>query len=282
MLLPALLVIAVLFIMPLSYSLLLSLNFFSITTHTTVGIQAYLNVLTSQSFLNSFVFSLEIASVSTAMSILIAIVVSMVLRRRVAGRRFALFAYQFNIPVPHFVVAFSVLLLLTQTGLVSRWLYALGIISSSSSFPMLVFDQYGIGIIITYVLKFFPFIGIAVLSLLLTTVGDYEQQAATLGANGLKRFFYVLLPMMMPAILFSSILCFAYAFGSYEVPFLLGSTYPKTLALLAYQQFTNINLNSRPEAFAIANVITLVMIVLVIAEYTQLTAMNKMAVKRDH
>jgi putative spermidine/putrescine transport system permease protein len=190
--------------------------------------------------------------------------------------------YQFNIPVPHFIVAFSILLLLTQTGLISRGLYALGLLSSSSDFPLIVFDQTGIGIITAFVLKFFPFIGVAVLSLLVTTISDYEQQAATLGATGFQRFVHVLLPMMMPSILYSSILVFAYAFGSYEVPFLLGSTYPKTLSLLAYQKFTDVDLNSRPEAMAIANIITIVMVVIVIFEYAQLNAMNKMAVKRNH
>ncbi len=282
MLLPALLIILVLFIAPLVYSLLLSLNFLSVTSFKTIGFHAYSNVFASKFFIDSLLFSLKIALISTAVSIFIAIVVSMVLRKTFRSRRYALFMYQFNIPVPHFIVAFSILLLLTQTGLISRGLYALGLLSSSSDFPLIVFDQTGIGIITAFVLKFFPFIGVAVLSLLVTTISDYEQQAATLGATGFQRFVHVLLPMMMPSILYSSILVFAYAFGSYEVPFLLGSTYPKTLSLLAYQKFTDVDLNSRPEAMAIANIITIVMVVIVIFEYAQLNAMNKMAVKRNH
>jgi putative spermidine/putrescine transport system permease protein len=281
MLLPALLVIAILFIVPLFYSLLLSFNFFSITSYDSIGFQSYATVLTSKSFLDSLIFSLKIALLSTVVSIAIAIVVSMALRKTFVGRKIALFVYQFNIPVPHLVVAISVLLLFTQTGLVSRGLYTMGLISSPSAFPLMVFDQNGTGIIIAFVLKFFPFIGIAILSLLLTTIDDYEQQAATLGASGLQRFIYVLLPMMMPSIMFSSILVFAYAFGSYEVPFLLGSTYPKSLSILSYQQFTDIDLNSRPEAMAIANIITLIVVSLVILAYVQLSSMNKKGVKRN-
>jgi len=281
MLLPAILVISILFIIPLIYTVLLSLNFFSITSNQTISLQAYVNILTSSTFIDSLVFSLEIALISTVASILIAIAVSMTLRRTFIGRRLSLFVYQYNIPVPHYVVAISVLLLFTQTGLVSRWFYALGLISSSSEFPMIVFDQNGIGIMIAFILKFFPFIGIAILSLLLTTIDDYEQQAATLGANRTQRFIHVLLPMMMPSILFSSILVFAYAFGSYEVPFLLGATYPKVLAILAYQKFTDIDLNSRPEAMAIANIMTIIIVVLVIIAYLQLNAMNRIRVKQN-
>lgn len=279
MLLPSLLVIALLFIGPLIYSLLLSLNFFSITTHDTVGIQAYVDVLTDHRFFSSFIFSLQVAAIATIVSIAIAIIVSMTLRKTFIGRRIALFVYQFNIPVPHLVVAISVLLLFIQTGLVSRGMYALGLVTGPSSFPMIVFDRDGIGIMLAFILKFFPFIGIAILSLLLTTLSDYEDQAATLGANGLKRFWYVLLPMMMPSILFSSILVFAYAFGSYEVPFLLGSSSPKALSLLAYQDFANVDLNMRPEAMAIANIITGVVVALVIVAYLQLNTMNRRTVK---
>jgi putative spermidine/putrescine transport system permease protein len=280
MLLPAMLVIVILFIIPILYSLLLSLNFFSITSNTAVGFDAYSKVLTSKGFLDSLIFSLKIASVSTVVSIVIAIAVSMVLRKTFIGRRLALFVYQFNIPVPHLVVAISVLLLFTQTGLISRMLFELGLVTSLSSFPLMVFDKDGMGIMIAFVLKFFPFIGIAVLSLLLTTMEDYEHQAATLGANAWQRFVHVLLPMMMPSILFSSILVFAYAFGSYEVPFLLGSTYPKALAILSYQEFTDIDLNSRPAALAIANIITVIVVVMVILAYLQLNSMNRMGAKK--
>ena len=205
MILPSLSVITVLFIIPLVYTALLSLNFFSITQNTTIGLQAYLNTLTDQRFVDSLIFSLNIAAISTIISIPIAIVVSMTLRNTFVGRRIAIFVYQFNIPVPHLVVAISILLLFTQTGLVSRILYALGLVANSSSFPLIVFDQNGIGIMLALILKFFPFIGVAVLSLLMSTLRDYEQQAATLGASRLRRFWYVLLPMMSPSIIFSSL-----------------------------------------------------------------------------
>ena len=145
MLLPSLSLIAVLFIAPLVYSALLSLNFFSITANKVVSYQAYINIFTDQRFLASLLFSLKIALIATVVSIVIAIFVSMTLRKTFVGRKIAVFVYQFNIPVPHLVVAISVLLLFTQTGLVSRGLYALGLINSANSFPLLVFDQNGFG-----------------------------------------------------------------------------------------------------------------------------------------
>ncbi|HTY47198.1 MAG TPA: sugar ABC transporter permease [Methanomassiliicoccales archaeon] len=275
MLSPTIIVLGVFFIGALIYSVLLSLNAFSITSNSSISLQAYADVLGDKHFVESLLFSLKIAAVSTLISIVLAIIVSMVLRKTFVGKRIAVFVYQFNIPVPHLVVAVSVLLMLSQTGLISRLFYQAGTLSGPSSFPLIVFDQNGIGIIVAFVLKSFPFIGIAVLSLLVTTTGDYEQQAATLGANAWQRFRHVLLPMMTPSITFSSILVFAYAFGSFEVPFLLGSTSPKALALLAYQDYTSVDLNTRPEAMAIANIITLIMAVVVILAYRRLDAVNK-------
>jgi putative spermidine/putrescine transport system permease protein len=278
MLLPSLLVLALFFVGALAYSVLLSLNLFSITSNGTVGFQAYVDVLTSPSFFDSLGFSLKIALISTLVSVAIATIVSMVLRKTFFGRRAAVFVYQFNIPIPHLVVAISVLFLFTQSGLASRFLYTIGAINSTSMFPLIVFDNDGVGIVMAFILKFFPFIGIAILSLLVTTIGEYEQQAATLGANAWQRFRFVLLPMMMPSILFSSMMVFAYAFGSYEVPFLLGSTSPKALAVLAYQDYTSIDLNTRPEAMAIANLITLILVVLILFTYKRLDTMNRKAV----
>ena len=275
MLLPSIIVLAFLFVGALVYSLLLSFNSFSITSSNSISLQAYVDVFTDRRFFDSLLFSSKIALISTVVSVVIAIAVSMALRKTFFGRRFAIFVYQFNIPVPHLVVAISALFLFTQSGLVSRGLYEIGLINSPSAFPLIVFDKDGIGIMLAFILKFFPFIGIAILSLLLSTIGDYEQQASTLGANKWQRFRYVLLPMMMPSILFSSILVFAYAFGSYEVPFLLGSTAPKALALLAYQDFTSIDLNTRPEAMAMANIITLILISLMVIVYVRLDAANK-------
>ena len=61
----------------------------------------------------------------------------------------------------------------------------------------------------------------------------------------------------------------------------MGSSSPTALSLLAYQDFTNVDLNLRPEAMAIANIITLVVVGLVIVAYIQLNAINRTAV-REH
>jgi len=74
----------------------------------------------------------------------------------------------------------------------------------------------------------------------------------------------------MPGILSSSILVFAFTFGAFEVPLLLGQRYPSALPVLAYRSYTDIDLNARPEAMAMSVVIAVIISLLVFA-YMQLT-----------
>ena len=64
-----------------------------------------------------------------------------------------------------------------------------------------------------------------------------------------------MLPLLAPAVAAASVLVFAFTFGSYEVPFLLGRPFPATLPVVAYQRFRDTDLTARPRAMAIAVVI---------------------------
>jgi putative spermidine/putrescine transport system permease protein len=99
----------------------------------------------------------------------------------------------------------------------------------------------------------------------LQSVGeDYENVARNLGANPWQRFRYVLWPLMLPGMVRASTLVFAFAFGSFQVPYLLGQTYPTTLPVLAYRNYTDVDLNARPEAMAMSVVIGAIIVLLVV------------------
>lgn len=173
------------------------------------------------------------------------------------GRRGLSAVFQSTLPVPHLVGALAMLLLLAQGGLLSRLTHALGLTAGTQDFPDLVNDRYGIGMLFEYSWKEAPFIGVVVLSALNSGVADLEDAARTLGAGRWARFRHVVLPLITPGVLATSILVFAFSFGSYEVPFLLGRPYPATLPVVAYQYYTDVDLQARPTAMAIAVVIAL-------------------------
>ena len=64
---------------------------------------------------------------------------------------------------------------------------------------------------------------------------------------------------------------FAFAAGSYEVPYLLGRPYPATLPVVALQGYAATDLTARPEAMAVAVLIAVTTSV-VVAGYLALTA----------
>jgi len=159
------------------------------------------------------------------------------------------------------------LLLLAQSGLLARWAGALGIIQSPADFPVLVRDRYGIGIILTYLGKEIPLLPLLILALLRTQSDGYLLVAQNLGANAWQRFRLVTLPLVRPALVSGSLLVFAYIFGAYEVPALLGVRYPRTLPVLALESFTNPDLRARAEGMAISLIIAF--IVLMIAGFAR-------------
>ena len=68
----------------------------------------------------------------------------------------------------------------------------------------------------------------------------------------------------MPGVLRSSILVFAFTFGAFEIPFLLGQRYPSALPVLAYRSYHDVDLNQRPEAMAMSMIVALFITILIL------------------
>jgi putative spermidine/putrescine transport system permease protein len=240
-----------------------SLNYFPLIGLDEPGLGAYRSLLASREFTRSLLLTAWVGGASTTVATALGVACALGLRRVARGSRLAAFLFQLNLPVPHAVGAVAMLFLLGQSGLLARIAYALGIIDAPADFPALVYDPWGAGIIAEYVWKEVPFIGVIALAALRGASADYEQAAATLGASPWQRFRYVTLPLLTPAVLPASVLVFAYGFGSFEVPYLLGATYPATLPVLAYRAYIDVDLRHRPEAMAISVVIAVIIAALV-------------------
>jgi len=156
-------------------------------------------------------------------------------------------------------------MLLTQSGLTARILYALGGLERPDQFPALVFDRGHIGVILAYTWKEIPFIGLVVLAVLKGVGRDYEEIAQTLGASAWQRFRFVLLPLLIPGIVSTTVIVFAFLFGSFEIPLLLGQRYPGTLPVAAYRAYIDPDLARRPEAMAMGMIITVIVVLLLFA-----------------
>jgi len=252
---PALLVILLLFMGGLFFGLARSLNYMPIIGLDDPNLRAYQSIFASSGFLRSLGLTLWIAIASTLISMAIAVGVGLILRESFRGSRISTFLFQLNLPIPHIVGAIGISFLFTQGGFISRIAHSIDLIDQPSEFPELVFDPYAIGIILEYVWKEIPFIGVVVIAILVSIGDDYEEMAQTLGASAWQRFRYVLLPLLLPGVLSASVIVLAFTFGAFEVPFILGQAFPQPLPVLAVRNFTNPDLNQRPEAMATAIVI---------------------------
>ncbi len=252
---PALLVITCLFLGGLVLGFSRSLNYMPLIGLDEPSLDAYITVFTTKSFLLSLLLTTYISLVSTVISCVLAIGAALLLRRVFIGRTLANFLFQVNLTVPHLVGAIGILYLFSQSGVFARLAYEFELIAKPGDFPAMIYDPAAIGIILQYVWKEVPFIGVVILASLQTVGKDYEAAARSLGAGRWQTFRHVLLPLILPGLLSAGMIVFAFTFGAYEIPALLGQNYPTSLPVLAYQKFTNVDLASRPEAMALAMII---------------------------
>lgn len=255
---PVLLISFFFFLLPLVETLTSSMNDVS---GNFIGLERYAEFLSKPVFINSFITTLEISVCSVLISSILAVIIALALRETFFGKRIALFIYQMNISIPHIAVAMMVLFILSRTGIFSAILNNMGIISYWYEFPRLVGDSSIFGIVLSYTLKFTPFIGLSVLAILHSLPMDYENQSNVLGVGKLKTFLYITFPAILPAIVSTGLFSFTFSFGCYEVPMMLLSS--DTLSTLIYNEYYNY---ADPEgmynAFAGSIILTLISVIL--------------------
>jgi len=267
---PALAVIGLLFLGGLGEGIAQSFGYLPFLPGWHWSLDAYTSLFDDKAVRASFQLTFRTAFLATLLAVVLGVSGALLVRSTRRGRRVLSAVFQSTLPVPHIVGALAMLLLLSQGGLLSRLTHAVGLTSGTQSFPDVANDRFGLGILVEYAWKESPFIGVVVLSALNSGVADLEEAARTLGAARWARFRHVVLPLITPGVLATSILVFAFSFGSYEVPYLLGRPYPATLPVVAYQYYSDIDLDARPTAMAISVVIALLVGALV-AVYSALS-----------
>ncbi|MDJ0856255.1 MAG: sugar ABC transporter permease [Desulfobacterales bacterium] len=264
MLLPALAVVVVLFGGGLLLGVLQALGYLPGAGLTRLSGVHFVRVLSDPDFFLSFGMTLYVSVVSTLLAAGFSIIAALVLDRMAARYRPVHFVFQLPLTVPHLVIAVAVMFMLAPAGLLARTAVAVGLIQTPADFPLMVNDRWSIGIIVTYVWKEIPFITLMLLAVLRNAGRDLVDVGRTLKASAWQRFRHITLPTIFPALGAASLIVFAYTFGAFEVPYLLGRTYPMTLPVRAYKHYSDIDLMARPEGIATGLLIALVVAVAVV------------------
>lgn len=204
------------------------------------SLDAWNTVLRDGSFWDGLAFSAGLSVVATALSATFALAAAALFRDRGPVLQ-GLFG--FPVLVPHLIVATLMVLWVGPGGIADR---ALG------SLPVeLIRDGRGLGIVLVYLVKEIPFLFVVLLAAWSPDVLEHEEAAALAGAGPWQRMRWVIWPALRRPLVIGSLIVAAFVFGSFEVPIVVGPTYPLTLPALALQATATAELAGRAQAAVI-------------------------------
>lgn len=227
--------------------LLVAANSFAALHDSVWTFAAYSAILQSREIRAAFGLTVFVAVVSTVLATTGGAALAILLHTAARNNKFLKTLLQIPIAIPHLAAALVLLNLLEPSGLIARLF-----VKKPQDFPVLVNDAFGVGIIAAFVLKEIPFVALVVLSNLARANDEFWAVAENLGANSWQRFRFVTLPVIAPSLKFASLIVFAFVFGAFEIPFVLGRQFPALLAVVGNRKFASVDLIEKSEAFALA------------------------------
>lgn len=240
---------------------------------------AYREILQSPFFYESVRHSLFIALVSAAASVAAGTALALLIwRTRRAVKKYTVI-YKLPLILPHITVAFIVLILFSQSGILSSLAYKLGLIGELREFPNIFYNKTGTGIILSYIWKESPFAALMILSLLQSLDIRYLQTGSMLGGSYFRNFRFLILPHISPALHTSFIILFLYSFGAFDIPFLVGESSPRMLSITVYNLYFREQLSSRPQAMAVLTLMFLFSLIFISLYTRSVSSLNPKARK---
>jgi putative spermidine/putrescine transport system permease protein len=252
MLAPVVLTLGVLFVTALGTAILQSFGYapiYGINEFPTL--RHYQALFALPGFWTSVGLTFYYALVPTVLGTIFSIYLALQLRTRFAGKAAFQFFYKLPLMIPYLVGVALTISVFSNGGFLARVLYALGVIGAPAEFPRILYSHAGWGIMIVYLWKQIPFTTLIVYSVLMGLGKEHEEAAATLGAKRWQTFWHVTLPQIMPGVVSATVIVFAFNFGSFEVPFILGGGFPNTLPVEAWRAFDDADYSRRLRAMAI-------------------------------
>lgn len=232
---------------------------------TTPTLDHYVTALTANGFIRDLAFTLVLALVAASLSVLFGTIIAFELTktRSIWLKKLVTKMVELGLVLPYLYMVFMVVLLFGKTGVYSRILAHFHIIDNFQQFPTLVFEPYGIGILLVFVLKGTPFVTLFLLNIMSNINNTYENVAASLGARPYQILKRLYVPLCSDTIVWSLMILLAYDIGAFEVPYLLGSLKPQNLSVRLFSAYTNPSINTYPLTMAIAVLLFVIGLVVV-------------------
>lgn len=223
--LPALLLIAVFFVLPVL--ILLSRS----VTEPSFGLSNYAQLLGSSTYLKIFFNTFFVAGVVTVISLVIGFPVAWALA--IMPQRWATVVFAIvllSMWTNLLARTYAWMVLLQRTGVINKSLMGMGLIDKPLA---MVNNLTGVTIGMTYIML--PFIIIPLYGVIRKIDPAILQAAALCGATRFQALIHILLPLAAPGMISGALMVFVMSLGYFVTPSLLGGTSNMMLAELIAQ-----------------------------------------------
>jgi putrescine transport system permease protein len=198
-----------------------------------LSLDNYASIVTDRLYVWSYGKSLQVATVSTAILLLIGYPVAYALAR--APRRWqAMLVLLVVLPfwTSFLIRVYAWINILQHDGLLNQALLALHVIDHPVTW--LATDQ---AVYLGIVYSYFPFMVLPLYAALEKLDDTLLEAAADLGAPPWKAFFAITVPLSLPGIVAGGLLCFIPIMGEFVIPDLLGSSATAMIGQTLWMEF---------------------------------------------
>ena len=217
------------------------------TGHASMARVAY--VVSERVSWASLLWTLGVSAVATTLATAGAVIVAVMFRDSTTMHRTGRLLASLPLTIPHVVAGALGVWTLSQSGMLARVAFALGIIAQPADMPALVYDRFGAGLALTLAWKEMAFLGVVATALLVTQGSAAEEAARTLGASARVAFRRVTWPVLWRGLAPAVVAVFVFVTGNYEVAALLAPSNPPALALLVAERAADADLARRGDAY---------------------------------
>jgi len=250
-------------LMGILYALLYSLGIIGLMSEG-VTLAYWEQTLGDTEFWLSLGYTFYIALITISLTVIAALGLTLFLKKPFQ-KGLPGFSLYMPLAFPAIVVAFLVFQVASQSGLLSRIAWQLGWISDSATFPDLVNDTFGIGIIAAHTFMAVPFFSLYFMNLYDgERIRGFSQVAKSLGASRIQQLFRIEVPILLQRAFPTIILYTIFVLGSYEIPLILGRQSPQMMSVLIIRKLRKFSLDTIPEAYVAALLFLAVIILLLI------------------
>ena len=187
-------------------------------------------------YFSIFLRSLGLASVNTVFCLLLGYPFAFYIARQSPQRqKFLIFLVMVPFWTNFLIRTYALMFIIRDTGLINTWLTGLGLINEPIQ---ILFTPTAIRLGMLY--GYLPFAVLPLYASIEQLDYNYVQAAQDLGANSLRVFLRVILPLTMPGVVAAAIITFIPALGDFITPDLLGGGNTFLVGNVLQQQFLTV------------------------------------------